>query len=484
MKRGDRSTQSANRYRRDGPIKECLGVFHLNGYWLLQMMVCIVDVALVNMGFYAGFRLRFGSVIPPANFAAYIQVVPYISIALVILFWLFGLYETYWKHTLEIVYSITLSVVFLNIVSMALTFFFRAFSFPRSVFVIAALAQMFLLGTWRIVWLTYQNKTDTKKNVMVIGANGDGYAIASKMGSLHGRNYNIIQVRETGIDKAYSDNAMEAADIICIGSEVPREEREKLISLCLNSNKEVFLVPEFYEILIHSTVIDRMDDVTVFRISGLELTLSQQLIKRAFDLLLATAVSIVALPLCPIISLLVHLSSPGPIFYIQKRTGQNGKPFNLYKFRTMVDNAEQHTGPVLATENDPRITKVGRFLRASRMDELPQIINVLKGDMSFVGPRPERPTFVKEFCATIPEYRFRLKVKPGLTGLAQVQGKYDTDPVDKLRHDLYYIRNYSPLLDLQIIFQTLYVVLIPEAARGRKVVRNSLARSKGNSLGA
>lgn len=452
--------------------------------WFLQTMVCIVDIALVNMGFYAGFRVRFGSLIPPANFAAYIQVVPYISIALVLLFWLFGLYETSWKRPLEVLYSIILSIVFLNIVSMALTFFFRAFSFPRSVFVISALAQLLLLGTWRIIWLTYQNRTDTKKNVMVVGANGDGHAIASKMASLHGRNYNIIQVNETGIDQVHIDSVMDKTDIVCIGSAVPKEEREMLITVCLNNDKEVFLVPELYEILIHNANIDRMDDVTVFRISGLELTQSQQLIKRVFDLVLAATVLIVALPLSPIISLVVRLSSPGPIFYIQRRTGQNGKPFNLYKFRTMVNNAEQETGPVLATENDPRITKVGRLLRASRMDELPQIINVLKGDMSFVGPRPERPTFVKQFCATIPEYRFRLKVKPGLTGLAQVQGKYDTDPVDKLRHDLYYIRNYSPLLDLQIIFQTLCVVLTPEAARGQKVPNNSLTSQKGNSLGA
>jgi lipopolysaccharide/colanic/teichoic acid biosynthesis glycosyltransferase len=162
----------------------------------------------------------------------------------------------------------------------------------------------------------------------------------------------------------------------------------------------------------------------------------------------------------------VEFSTPGPIFYRQKRVGLNSKTFSPVKFRTMFDDAEKDLGPVLATADDPRITPVGRLLRPLRLDELPQMINVLKGEMSFVGPRPERPFFVEQFCRDIPDYHYRLKVKPGISGLAQVQGKYGSDAADKLRYDLYYIRNYSLLLDLQIIFQTLRVVLIPEAAMG------------------
>ncbi|MBC7324452.1 MAG: sugar transferase, partial [Moorella sp. (in: Bacteria)] len=164
----------------------------------------------------------------------------------------------------------------------------------------------------------------------------------------------------------------------------------------------------------------------------------------------------------------IRMTSPGPVFYVQERAGLGGKPFKLIKFRTMVDGAEDATGPVLATENDTRVTRIGRILRATRLDELPQFLNVLKGDMSIVGPRPERPFFVNQFREALPAYKHRLRVKPGITGLAQVEGKYDTEPEDKLRYDLYYIRNYSLLLDLQLIIQTLRVMLIPESSRGEK----------------
>jgi lipopolysaccharide/colanic/teichoic acid biosynthesis glycosyltransferase len=132
----------------------------------------------------------------------------------------------------------------------------------------------------------------------------------------------------------------------------------------------------------------------------------------------------------------------------------------------MVVDAERKSGPVFATRNDPRITPVGRFLRGTRLDEIPQVLNILKGEMSFVGPRPERPSFVRQFAETIPAYSYRLKVKPGVTGLAQVRGRYDSDPASKLRYDLYYIRNFSLLLDLKILFQTVLVVLKPGNARG------------------
>jgi lipopolysaccharide/colanic/teichoic acid biosynthesis glycosyltransferase len=155
---------------------------------------------------------------------------------------------------------------------------------------------------------------------------------------------------------------------------------------------------------------------------------------------------------------------------VQERVGQNGRVFRLYKLRTMVTGAEEGTGPVLAATDDARITPVGRWLRATRLDELPQVFNVLKGEMSFVGPRPERPEFVERFRAESPAYHYRHLVKPGLTGLAQVQGRYSTSAEDKLRFDLYYIRNYSLLLDLQILLQTIPIVITPAAARGQSGV--------------
>lgn len=445
------------------------------GGWLL---LYILDVFLMNLGFYIAFKVRFGAAIPVENLAPYLRLVPYLNTILLILFWLFGLYEGGWKRSLETLYSVGLSAVILNVLAMALTYFLRGFAFPRTVFFIAGFLQVVLLGAWRLICQAVIDRAETTKTVAVIGTNGDGLRVAEKLGSLAGRHYNVRAVHDAG-GSEFPAQAVAEADIICINSSIPREERERLIATCLEWNKEVFVLPELYEILLHNANVERIDDLTVFRVEGLGLTRGQQLMKRLLDLGLAAVALVFALPLFPVLMLAVRFSSPGPIFYLQKRSGQNGKPFKLWKFRTMVQDAEKFTGPVLASENDPRITKVGRFLRATRLDELPQIFNVIKGDMSFVGPRPERPFFVEQFSETIPEYKFRLKVKPGITGLAQVQGKYDTDPADKLRYDLYYIRNYSPLLDLQIIFQTLRVVLTPEAARGTRGTIHVLQNNRG-----
>ncbi len=184
-------------------------------------------------------------------------------------------------------------------------------------------------------------------------------------------------------------------------------------------------------------------------------------LKRAFDIGFSLAVIIFGFPVFLLTALLVRLSSPGPIFYHQKRIGRYGRPFTIHKFRTMYVDAERN-GPALSSEDDPRITPIGRFLRRTRLDEIPQFYNVLKGDMSVVGPRPERPDFIKEIVKKAPEYRLILKVRPGITGLAQVKLGY-TDTLDKmlerLRWDLIYIQNASFILDLKIIAHTIIVVL-------------------------
>ena len=162
----------------------------------------------------------------------------------------------------------------------------------------------------------------------------------------------------------------------------------------------------------------------------------------------------------------IKIGDPGPVFYSQIRTGRYNQPFKVYKFRTMKVDAEKYSGPMLATENDPRITKLGRFLRAVRLDELPQIWNVLIGDMSIVGPRPERPFFVEKYVKEMPEYAYRHNVKPGITGMAQVYGKYNTTAFDKLVYDLMYIQKCSLITDLTIIIQTVRVLFSKSATEG------------------
>ncbi len=192
------------------------------------------------------------------------------------------------------------------------------------------------------------------------------------------------------------------------------------------------------------------------------LTPIERALKRVFDIAFSLMILFLTAPLWLLAAVVIFADGGRPVFYSQSRVGRNGKLFQIFKFRTMVPDAEAASGPTLAKPGDPRITKIGRFLRATRIDELPQLINVLLGQMSLVGPRPERPEFVSEFERRTPLYVRRLNVKPGLTGWAQVQLRYDATQVApdlKLQMDMYYIENMSLPLDMKILFMTLFVVL-------------------------
>jgi lipopolysaccharide/colanic/teichoic acid biosynthesis glycosyltransferase len=189
------------------------------------------------------------------------------------------------------------------------------------------------------------------------------------------------------------------------------------------------------------------------------LTPAQRWIKRALDVAGALCLLLLAAPLMLLAALLIRLTSPGPALYTQTRVGRDGRLFTLFKLRTMVANAEARTGPVLATARDPRITAIGRLLRAAHIDELPQLLNVFLGRMSLIGPRPERPHFVNIYRRSLPGYERRLAVRPGITGLAQTSCPYSTAPARKLRFDLQYIENYSLALDAKIVLRTIRTVL-------------------------
>jgi exopolysaccharide biosynthesis polyprenyl glycosylphosphotransferase len=201
---------------------------------------------------------------------------------------------------------------------------------------------------------------------------------------------------------------------------------------------------------------------------GFRFTSVRRAWKRVLDIVLAFLGILLVMPFLPIVAVLIKLTSPGPVLFRQLRVGERGCEFTLIKFRTMCDNAEKETGPVWASENDPRITRLGALLRKIRIDEIPQLFNVLKGDMSFIGPRPERKEFVERLSEKIPYYGKRHFVKPGVTGWAQVKYPYgasDEDALEKLRYDLYYIKNYSFTLDLIIILETIKVVLFGRGGR-------------------
>ena len=216
-------------------------------------------------------------------------------------------------------------------------------------------------------------------------------------------------------------------------------------------------------------MLQRIDDVPVFRPRSLRLSVEDRAIKCTIDIVLAGIAFVIALPFMALVALAIKLEDHGPALYSQVRTGRFGRPYKVYKFRSMRVDAEKYSGPQLAADHDPRITRVGAFIRATRLDELPQIWNVLNGDMSLVGPRPERPSFVEQFTAKNPEYAYRHNVKPGITGLAQVFAKYNTTPYDKLVYDLMYIENYSLLQDIVIMVQTLKILVTKSATESGDV---------------
>lgn len=218
----------------------------------------------------------------------------------------------------------------------------------------------------------------------------------------------------------------------------------------------VRLIPDVFQLLTLKANIQDLDGVPVISIDEVSLRGFNRLLKRAVDIVVSLFGLIILSPLFLIIALLIKLTSKGPVFYLQERMGLDGRQFTMIKFRTMICDAEKDTGPVMCRPDDPRITRFGRFLRKYSLDELPQLINVLKGEMSLVGPRPERPSFVREFADRIPKYMLRHKVKSGITGWAQVHGlRQDTSIEKRLEYDLYYIKNWSLALDLKIIWMTL-----------------------------
>jgi sugar transferase (PEP-CTERM system associated) len=226
--------------------------------------------------------------------------------------------------------------------------------------------------------------------------------------------------------------------------------------------------PTFYEKLTGKLLIENIQPSWFVFSEGFQLTLTMRFFKRIHDIVFAILGLCVSVLLLPLLAVAIKIDSPGPIFFRQSRAGKNEESFTLYKLRTMRQNAEEKSGPVWASENDSRITRVGKFLRKMRLDELPQLYNVLKGDMSVVGPRPERPEFVDLLTEKIPFYAKRQFVKPGITGWAQIRYRYgasEDDALEKLRYDLYYLKNYSFVLDIFILLETIKVVLFQRGGR-------------------
>jgi len=249
-------------------------------------------------------------------------------------------------------------------------------------------------------------------------------------------------------------------------NDIPSEDKNDILKECFRIGKRVYFTPKISDIIGKNSEDINLFDTPLFLCRNSGISGGQRILKRVFDLFFSMLALIVLSPIFVIVAVAIKIEDRGPVFYKQDRVTIGGKVFGIVKFRSMIEDAEKDGKPIPAGEDDNRITKVGRFIRATRIDELPQLINIIAGDMSIVGPRPERVEHVEKYTQDIPEFAFRLKVKGGLTGVAQVFGKYNTSPLNKLKMDLYYITNYSLLLDLQIIFETIKILVQKESTEG------------------
>ena len=404
------------------------------------------------------------------NFEAFKIVYPFIGILYLILMYVFGLYNVSRKTLSDAIYTVFLISASLTIGIMGICFFVRdiAMAFPRSVIISSGFLYFFFLAL-RIIIHWYLSRSFRKiKKIIIIGDN------MGKLSQIILNNYSQfykVVAQYPGYDSALTSE-IETIDEMFICTDVQLEERDMILPLCIKYDKEVCYIPRYFDLSIISSSLYKTGDIPTFRISNLELSPEERTVKRLVDLIFGTIAAIVSLPVVLILMALIKIDR-GPVLYTQERLTKGNKLFKIYKFRTMIPNAEKLSGPVLAGDKDPRITPLGRFMRAIRLDEIPQLINIIKGDMSLVGPRPERPFFAEQFEKEIPEYPFRLKVKAGLTGLAQVEGKYNTSVEDKLRYDLIYINNYSVLRDFIIMLQTIKILFMKESTEGVTNTANS-----------
>lgn len=249
-------------------------------------------------------------------------------------------------------------------------------------------------------------------------------------------------------------------------NDLPAHKENTMLKMCFESEKRVYFVPKIADILIKNAEELNLIDAPLFFNRNNGIGPGKRFVKRAFDIVLSFVALVVLSPIMAITAIAIHAEDGGPVFFRQERVTIGGRRFMILKFRSMIPDAEKDGRPHPAGTTDDRITRVGKIIRACRVDELPQLINILAGDMSIVGPRPERWEHVEKYSKDIPEFQFRHMMKGGLTGYAQVYGKYNTTALDKLKLDLLYITNYSFLLDLQIIFETIKILVQKESTEG------------------
>lgn len=400
------------------------------------------------------------------NYNAFWAILPYILIGYIVLSHIFELDKPKDFSFFGISYSTFLTIISLLFITMALSFLFREFAYPRSILLTSTILQLIIISIWHWFANYMYFKVHKGRSVLIIG-HQKSQPFAYKLLKSNGMWSNIKHVCPPNHPKLY--DYINECDITFITEDVEEDKKHEITFYCIENSRAILYQPKNSDILQFNANFLQIDDSPVLDVRNMYLARSNEMVKRIMDVVLGGLALIIFFIPFVFVYLALKIGG-GTAFFVQERITRDNKVFKIYKFRTMIENAEALSGPILAQDSDSRITKLGRFLRATRLDEIPQIYNILIGDMSIVGPRPERPFFVDQYVAEIPEYNLRHRVKAGLTGLAQVQGKYNTSAQDKLKYDLLYINGYSIALDIKLIMQTLNILLRKSSTEGVKSV--------------
>lgn len=368
------------------------------------------------------------------------------------------------KRNGEVLFSEVFTTLFANFIFYLIIMMY-SFKFPTLVPLIAVtILQIMGSAVWIKLVGTLYRKLFKPYQVLLIY---DGTATEDFVRKLNTRKDQLKVTDSISAQNPHSQlcEAIDKTDTVILW-DLEVAQRNILFKYCYENSKRIYMAPKIPDIISNGARSIHMFDTPLLLTEGNPLQYEERVIKRAMDIVLALVLIVLSSPFMLGTAIAIKLCDGGPLIYAQTRCTKGNKLFKIYKFRSMVVDAEKRSGAQLAKENDDRITPVGKVIRKVRLDELPQLFNVLKGDMSFVGPRPERPEFIEKYIKDMPEFSYRTKVKAGITGYAQLYGKYNTRPYDKLKLDLYYIESYSVWLDIKLMILTAKILFTMESTEG------------------
>lgn len=443
---------------------------------LVMSMICIVG--LTCMYAYTWFEVYSAQIYKQYYVRGHMLIIAIYAVLLIFFSKLYGGLRIGYLKPTEILFSEIFAVLCVDVIAyFQIVLLALRFVSPTQIAIMFAIQAVFI-----ILWLNLSSAiykaVFPPRDMLVVHGDRPIEQILTKFESRKDK-YNIckcIYVGE-GVDRI-CEEALNRYDAVVLW-DIPMEQRNKILKFCFGHSIRVYIMPKIPDVLVKGAEQLHLFDSPILLVREYELTLEERMIKRTIDFVCALILFLLTSPLMLITALLVKLYDRGPVLYKQVRVTKDNREFKILKFRSMRVDAERDGVARLAAKGDDRITPIGKVIRKVRLDELPQLWNILRGDMSFIGPRPERPEIIAQYEAEMPEFTFRTKVKAGLAGYAQVYGKYNTTPYDKLKLDLFYIENYSVWLDLKLMLLTLKILFKPESTEGVEASQITALQQEG-----